>query len=38
MVTGGGSGLGKATVEKLLELGCKVMIADMSDDKIIDLL
>ena len=31
LVTGGSSGLGKATVLKLANLGCKIMIADLNE-------
>lgn len=32
LVTGGARGIGRAIVEKLLDSGCKVMIADVLDD------
>jgi 3-oxoacyl-[acyl-carrier protein] reductase len=32
LVTGGARGIGRAIVEKLLDAGCKVMIADVLDD------
>ena len=33
MVTGGASGLGKATVENFVRKGCKVVICDLPDSK-----
>jgi len=32
IVTGGASGLGEAAVKRLSEEGCKVVIADLSED------
>lgn len=33
MVTGGASGLGKATVEKLVKLGARVVLCDLPTSK-----
>ena len=34
LITGGASGLGLATAEKLLEAGSKVMLVDLNEDNI----